>query len=233
MGGDRGQGRRPSGSPRVDKPNASLPAPQALEIEEAPTGDKIICRSVTLYSATLGVVARLDIAEVEPGRADFPHRALGQDLTPSSTARRAQAGSDVRARSIWRCNWRDSPEERQAAFDRLAAARKSADGATTSAELLGVEGDAASVYFRAFAALKSPDDKQGAGELRRSVSRPAIAGRRPVRQHHAVARLAILTRHLTIALASVGFDPYRGFFMHRAIDGRRSRSISWSRSAPS
>jgi hypothetical protein len=33
------------------------------------------------------------------GRADFPHPALGQDLTPSPTTRRAQAGSDVRARS--------------------------------------------------------------------------------------------------------------------------------------
>src|SRR6201987_590420 len=31
------------------------------------------------------------------GRADLPHPALGQDLTPSSTARRAQAGSGVRA----------------------------------------------------------------------------------------------------------------------------------------
>jgi hypothetical protein len=36
------------------------------------------------------------------GRADFPHPALGQDLTPSSTARRAQAGSNVRARSARR-----------------------------------------------------------------------------------------------------------------------------------
>jgi len=36
------------------------------------------------------------------GRADFLHPALGQDLTPSSTARRAQAGSDVRARSARR-----------------------------------------------------------------------------------------------------------------------------------
>src|ERR1700681_24269 len=36
------------------------------------------------------------------GRADFPHPALGQDLTPSSTTRRAQAGSDVRARSARR-----------------------------------------------------------------------------------------------------------------------------------
>src|SRR5271169_6294365 len=34
--------------------------------------------------------------------ADRPHSALGQDLTPSSTTRRAQAGSDVRARSARR-----------------------------------------------------------------------------------------------------------------------------------
>ena len=33
------------------------------------------------------------------GQADFLHPALGQDLTPSSTARRAQADPDVRARS--------------------------------------------------------------------------------------------------------------------------------------
>jgi hypothetical protein len=33
------------------------------------------------------------------GQADFPHPALGQDLTPSPTARRARAPSGVRARS--------------------------------------------------------------------------------------------------------------------------------------
>ena len=33
------------------------------------------------------------------GQADLPHPALGQDFTPSPTARRAQAGSGVRARS--------------------------------------------------------------------------------------------------------------------------------------
>jgi len=36
------------------------------------------------------------------GQADFLHPALGQDFTPSSTARRAQAGLDVRARSARR-----------------------------------------------------------------------------------------------------------------------------------
>ena len=36
------------------------------------------------------------------GHADLPHPALGQDLTPSPTTGRAQAGSDVRARSARR-----------------------------------------------------------------------------------------------------------------------------------
>src|SRR5580658_8475907 len=36
------------------------------------------------------------------GHADFLHPALGQDVTPSSTARRAQAESGVRARSARR-----------------------------------------------------------------------------------------------------------------------------------
>ena len=33
------------------------------------------------------------------GQADFPHPALGQNFTPSPTARRAQAGSGVRGQS--------------------------------------------------------------------------------------------------------------------------------------
>src|ERR1700730_565863 len=35
-------------------------------------------------------------------QADFPHCALGQDLTPLPTTGRAHAGSDVRARSARR-----------------------------------------------------------------------------------------------------------------------------------
>src|SRR5712691_6911193 len=42
---------------------------------------------------------RFHIPLIEPRLADFPHPALGQDFTPSPTARRAQAGTGVRARS--------------------------------------------------------------------------------------------------------------------------------------
>ena len=38
---------------------------------------------------------RFHIPLIEPGHADLPHPALGQDFTPSPTARRAQARSGV------------------------------------------------------------------------------------------------------------------------------------------
>jgi CRISPR-associated endonuclease Cas1/CRISPR-associated protein Cas4 len=117
-------------------------------------------------------------------------------------------------RTILRRNWRGTPQERQAVLDRLTAARKSAGGAAALTQLLGVEGDAASVYFRAFAGLlKQPEDKQGAGEL--APFRFDARNRRPPMDPvNAMLSLAyaMLTRHLTIALASVGLDPYRGFY---------------------
>lgn len=81
-------------------------------------------------------------------------------------AKELVAAKIANQRTILRRNWRGAPEERQAALDRLAAARKSADGTASLTQLLGVEGDAAFVYFRAFASLLKPgEDKQGSGEL--------------------------------------------------------------------
>ncbi|HLI13802.1 MAG TPA: CRISPR-associated endonuclease Cas1 [Alphaproteobacteria bacterium] len=129
-------------------------------------------------------------------------------------AKELVAAKIANQRTILRRNWRGAPEDRQAALDRLSAARKSADGIATLSQLLGVEGDAASVYFRAFASLlKPPEDKQGAGELA-PFHFEARNRRPPTDPVNAMLSLAyaMLTRHLTIALASVGLDPYRGFY---------------------
>jgi CRISPR-associated endonuclease Cas1 len=129
-------------------------------------------------------------------------------------AKELVAAKIANQRTMLRRNWRGAPEERQAALDRLAAARKSADGAATPGQLLGVEGDAAAVYFRAFAGLlKSPEDKPSAGEL--APFRFEARNRRPPTDPvNAMLSLAyaMLTRHLAITLASVGLDPYRGFY---------------------
>src|ERR1700751_3854422 len=45
---------------------------------------------------------RFHIPLIEPGQADLPHPALGQDFTPSPTARRVQVRLSVRVRSARR-----------------------------------------------------------------------------------------------------------------------------------
>ena len=100
--GDTVEGRRTH--TRVDKTGAPLPAPEALEDNEAEAADKIVSRSMTLSSETLGVIAKLDVAEAEDGlvtpidykRGKRPHVAHGayepervQVLPPGAAARRA------------------------------------------------------------------------------------------------------------------------------------------------
>lgn len=141
-------------------------------------------------------------------------------------ARDLVAAKIANQRTILRRNWRGAPEQRRIVLDRLGAARKSAAGAATPAQLLGIEGDAAAVYFRAFAGLlKSPEDKPGAIEL--APFRFEARNRRPPTDPvNAMLSLAyaMLTRHFTIALASVGLDPYRGFY-HAARYGRPALAL--------
>lgn len=142
------------------------------------------------------------------------YRMSFEEATCLRFAKDLVAAKIANQRTILRRNWRGTAEERQAVLDRLSVARKSADAATTLTQLLGVEGDAAAVYFRAFASLlKPPEDKQGGSDL--AAFRFEARNRRPPADPvNAMLSLAyaMLTRHLTIALASVGLDPYRGFY---------------------
>jgi CRISPR-associated endonuclease Cas1 len=127
------------------------------------------------------------------------------------------AAKIVNQRTILRRNWRGDKDSRQAALDRLGAARKSAGGAATVPELLGLEGDAAATYFRAFAGLLTPPETSGTTDDSVGIApfRFEARNRRPPTDPvNAMLSLAyaMLTRHLTVALASVGLDPYRGFF---------------------
>ena len=131
-------------------------------------------------------------------------------------ARELVAAKITNQRTMLRRNWRGAPEDRQAALDRLSAARKAARDAATLAMLLGIEGDAAATYFRAFAGLiEPPADKAGREGGKLAPFRFDARNRRPPTDPvNAMLSLAyaMLTRHLTIMLASVGFDPYRGFY---------------------
>jgi CRISPR-associated endonuclease Cas1 len=121
------------------------------------------------------------------------------------------AAKIVNQRTILRRNWRGDEAARTATLDRLGATRKAAGGAANIAELLGLEGDAAATYFRAFAGLLAPPGDAGALRSFRFEARNRRPPTDPVNAMLSLA-YAMLSRHLTVALATVGLDPYRGFF---------------------
>lgn len=126
-------------------------------------------------------------------------------------ARELVAAKIANQRTILRRNGRDEPG-RAEALDRLSAARRATGRAASLNELLGFEGDAAAGYFRAFANLLSPPSKQEGTAL--AFRFDARNRRPPTDPVNAMLSLAysMLARHLTVALASVGLDPYRGFY---------------------
>ena len=131
-------------------------------------------------------------------------------------------------RTILRRNWRDGEESRKVALDRLDRVRRAASHAPGMDALRGLEGEAAAVYFRAFAGLLAPPavgGRDGEGEL--ASFRFAARNRRPPSDPvNAMLSFAyaMLTRHLTVAIASVGLDPYRGLY-HALRHGRPALAL--------
>lgn len=138
-------------------------------------------------------------------------------------ARDLVAAKIANQRTIVRRNWREPVDEKQAVLARLSVARKSVGGASDATELLGLEGGAAAVYFRALAVLIKPP----AAEDELAPFRFEARNRRPPADPvNALLSLAyaMLTRHWTVALASVGLDPYRGLY-HAPRYGRPSLAL--------
>jgi CRISPR-associated protein Cas1 len=103
--------------------------------------------------------------------------------------------------------------------------------AETSDELLGIEGNAARVYFQNFAGMiKVGDREQETGD---SPASPILTfdfttrNRRPPRDPvNALLSLAysVLAKDLMVVCHTVGFDPYLGFF-HQPRFGRASLAL--------
>ena len=138
-------------------------------------------------------------------------------------ARDLVAAKIANQRTILRRNWRGAAEDRRAVLGRLRAARRAAGNAARPAELLGTEGDAAATYFRAFAGLLKQPDADGALAPFRFDARNRRPPADPVNAMLSLA-YAMLTRHLTVALSSVGLDPYRGFY-HLSRYGRPALAL--------
>ena len=145
------------------------------------------------------------------------YRASFDDGARLRFARDLVAAKITNQRTLLRRNWRGDEDTRKAVLGRLNASRKMAGGASAIDELMGLEGDAAATYFRAFAALLAPPDAVAGGEGAAGLTpfRFEARNRRPPTDPvNAMLSLAyaMLTRHLTVALAAVGLDPYRGLF---------------------
>jgi CRISPR-associated exonuclease Cas4/CRISPR-associated protein Cas1 len=112
-------------------------------------------------------------------------------------------------RTFLRRNWRGEDGERGPVLDRLALLAARTGRATDTPTLLGMEGEAAAIYFRAFPSLFN----EAVAAL------PAFAfeqrnRRPPADPVNACLSLsyAVLTRTFTAALTTVGLDPWKGFY---------------------
>lgn len=122
-------------------------------------------------------------------------------------------------RTLLRRNWRGpEPPDRLLADLKREAARALA--ARDLGELLGIEGNAAALYFGAFAMLLRRDGEAPRFDFTRRNRRPPAD---PVNALLSFA-YAMLTRTLAVKLAMVGLDPYRGFY-HQPRYGRPALAL--------
>ncbi|MCO5167500.1 MAG: CRISPR-associated endonuclease Cas1 [Planctomycetes bacterium] len=139
--------------------------------------------------------------------ADDPARSL-------ALARRFVATKIANQRTILRRHL----SSREPGLERLNKLRERAAGASEPAELLGLEGTAARLYFDAFPRLL----KMPLGEF-------SLEGRnrRPPRDPvNALLSFvySLLTKEWTVTCAAVGFDPFLGFY-HRPRFGRPALAL--------
>ncbi len=138
-------------------------------------------------------------------------------------ARSLVAAKITNQRTIFRRNWKGEADDRQTLLNTLKMSSRRSAHATSTEALLGVEGTAAAAYFSAFNGLLHPpprDAEIGTFQFEKRNRRP------PSDPVNALLSFgyAMLTRHLTVAVASVGLDPYRGFF-HAPRYGRPSLAL--------
>ncbi|MEO5377330.1 MAG: CRISPR-associated endonuclease Cas1 [Magnetococcus sp. DMHC-6] len=124
------------------------------------------------------------------------------------------------SRNFLRRNFRgDSPLEE--ILQHLAVSMRRAEQAGSMSELLGVEGDAARVYFSGFGGMLKQEGGEGwsfefSGRNRRPPKDPVNA--------MLSFGYGVLARLWTVTLVTVGFDPYRGFY-HQPRYGRPALAL--------
>ncbi len=138
------------------------------------------------------------------------------------------AGKIRNQRTMLQRNHREPPS---AALVQMKCAAEDAERAQSQEELLGIEGNAARVYFQNFSGLIKVDDEDDPATTASTATEFSFdfqnRNRRPPRDPvNALLSLAysILAKDLTIICHAVGFDPYQGFY-HQPRFGRAALAL--------
>lgn len=148
-------------------------------------------------------------------RASFEHeRCL-------KLSRSLVAAKIANCRVMLRRNRKTDDPATQEALSGLQSDMKQAMRADSLASLLGIEGSAASRYFRRFSTMLAANGENVPEfDFKRRNRRPP---RDPVNALLSFA-YAMLTREWTVTLSAVGLDPYRGFY-HQPRFGRPALAL--------
>lgn len=165
------------------------------------------------YGRLEGTIGKnVELRQAQYRSADMP--GVGLQL-----ARRFVAAKIGNSRTLLRRNHEDAPRSVLDALDELRTKATEADSVDS---LLGIEGAGARAYFGAFSGMLRPPKDRGLFDLdfERRNRRPPTD---PINSLLSFC-YALLTKDWTIAIASVGLDPYLGFF-HRPRYGRPSLAL--------
>lgn len=163
-----------------------------------------------------GVADGIGHGNIEVRRAQF--RAADSESRRLRIAQRIVRNKIANCRTLLRRNHREAPES---ALRELAAQVKAADEATGLPELLGVEGNAARIYFEVFdGMLKPEEDGQRTFAFVHRNRRPP---KDPVNALLSLA-YALLARDLAITCRLVGLDPFLGMY-HQPRFGRPALAL--------
>ena len=166
-----------------------------------------------------GITTGLNQKNVFLRRSQF--RLSEQESFARSIARRLVAGKVRNQRTLLQRNHIEPQKQTLAGMKEMA---ERAEEARSLGELLGIEGNAARLYFGDFAGMMKPDEKRESAGLAFDMDG---RNRRPPRDPvNALLSLgySLLSKELTVACYAVGFDPYVGFY-HQPRFGRPALAL--------
>jgi CRISP-associated protein Cas1 len=146
--------------------------------------------------------------------------AASQSETCLTIAQKLIVNKVANCRTILR---RNAKNDIQPAINELDQIRKSVEKTTSLESLLGVEGNAARVYFQHFSSMLGTNGDLDDGTAFSFEHRNRRPPKDPVNALLSFA-YALLTKDLTLTLTIVGFDPYLGFY-HQPRYGRPALAL--------